>query len=128
MNDANKILLDENESLKYQNHILSERIKELEEANCKLDRDIFELKNSVIFRDGFYFRDLSITEKIKHIRYVADPRFGRNPDDFKECQLRRVLRDFYEISDAFIKIAEHGENENLENENENQENQNDKSV
>lgn len=117
MNDANKILLDENESLKYQNSILSERITELENANYKLNRDIFELKNNVIFRDGFYFRDLSITEKIKHIRYVADPRFGRNPDDFKEYQLRRILRDFYEISDAFLKMTEHGENENQENEN-----------
>ena len=117
MNDANKILLDENESLKHQNYILSERIKELEEANYKLNRDIFELKNNAFFRDAFYFRDLSVTEKIKHIKYVADPRFGRNPDDFKEYQLRRILRDFYEISDAFIKMAEHGENENPENEN-----------
>ena len=111
MNDANKILLDENESLKHQNYILSERIKELEESNCKLSRDIFELKSNAFFRDAFYFRDLSVTEKIKHIKYVADPRFGRNPDDFKEYQLRRILRDFYEISDAFIKMAEHGEND-----------------
>lgn len=117
MNDANKILLDENESLKYQNSILLERIKELEESNYKLNRDIFELKNNVIFKDSFYFRDLSITEKIKHIKYVADPRFGRNPDDFKEYQLRRILRDFYEILDAFLKMAEHGENENPEDEN-----------
>ena len=63
MNDANKILLDENESLKHQNYILSERIKELEESNYKLNRDIFELKNNVIFRDGFYFRSFATFTK-----------------------------------------------------------------
>lgn len=113
MNDANKILIDENTRLKNLNFALGERITELENANYKLNRDINVLKNN----PGADFRKLSIFEKIKHIRFITDPRYCCEPVNHAEYQLRRILRDFNEISDAFLKMAEHRENENQENEN-----------